>query len=354
MNDTSSSQQSLIQRLLVNPFRIGPSARAQAAFYEQLASMLRAGLTLVRALDSLSEQAGSSAITRRLPAMMRHISDGGDAAGAFGLFPNIFDPAHVAMIRAAERGGQLDETLQALAEACKRRSRLVKTFITAVTYPVLLLHFAFFALPFIERLQGGADTPPYWRLALPRFAVFYGVLFVLFIGPRIIRQFKAASYVLDVVRSLLPLISGVSEKLAVSRMARAMDGLYGAGMTLIEALPVAADACGNEILRRRIRRMTPMMTGGMPLSEAMRAVGGFPLAFVNMLATGEEGGQLSTMLANAADYYESEAETTLKRAAVVLPVIIYICVAVYIAFHIVEAMSAMMNERTQLPESFQN
>ena len=352
MNGPSNPQQSLTRRLLINPFRIGPSAGALAAFYEQLASMLRAGLTVVRSLDSLSQQAGSGSIRRRLPAMMLHTSEGGDLAGAFALFPQLFDPVHVAMIHAAEQGGRLDETLQALSESCKRRSRLIKTFITAVAYPVLLLHFAFFALPFIERLRG--TDSPYWEVALPRFVVFYAALFLLFIGPRVLRQFTATSYMLDVVRSFLPLISGVSEKLAISRMARAMDGLYGAGMTLIETLPVAANACGNEIFRRRIRRMAPMMTEGMPLSEAMRAVGGFPPTFVNMIATGEEGGQLSTMLANAADYYENEAETTLKRAAVVLPVIIYICVAVYIAFHIVEAMSAMMNERTQLPESFQN
>ncbi len=350
MDESSDRQQSVPQRLLINPFRIGPSARALAGFYDQLASMLQAGLTVGRALDSLSEQAGSGGIRRRIPAMKQHISDGGDAAGAFALFPDIFDPVHVAMIRAAERGGQLDETLKTLSETCERRARLSGTFITAVIYPVLLLHFALFAIPFIESVRGGADTS-YWQLAWPRFAVFYGVLFALFIGPRVLRQFGAASYALDMVRSFLPLISGVSEKLAVSRMARAIEALYGSGMTLVEALPTAADACGDELFRRDILRMVPMMTAGMPLSEAMRTVDGFPAAFVNMIATGEEGGQLSKMLANAADYYEDEAETTLKRVATVLPVIIYICVAVYIAFHIVENMSSMMNERMQLPGS---
>ena len=167
---------------------------------------------------------------------------------------------------------------------------------------------------------------------------------------RVLRQFAPASYMLDVVRSYVPLISGVSENLAISRMARALDGLYSAGMTLIEALPVAADACGNEIFRRKMHQMAPMMTGGMPLSEAMQAVDEFPATFVNMIATGEEGGQLSSMLANAADYYEDQAETTLKRTAIILPVIVYICVAVYIAFNIVETMSAMFDQRTRLLE----
>jgi len=340
----------MAQRLLINPFRIGPSARALAAFYDQLAAMLKAGLTVGRALNSLSEQAGSGSIRRRLPAMIQHISDGGDAAGAFALFPQIFDPIHVAMIRAAERGGQLDETLKALSEGCGRRARLTGAFITAVLYPVLLLHFALFAIPFIESVRQMGDTS-YWQFAWPRFAIFYGALFILFIGPRVLRQFSATSYALDMARSFLPIISGVCEKLAVSRMARAIEGLYGAGMTLVDALPAAADACGDELFRRDIRRMVPMMTEGMPLSEAMKAVGEFPAALVNMIATGEEGGQLSTMLANAADYYEEEADKTLKRAAVLLPVIIYMCVAVYIAFNIIEAMSAMITERTQLPGS---
>jgi type II secretory pathway component PulF len=137
----------------------------------------------------------------------------------------------------------------------------------------------------------------------------------------------------------------VSEKLAISRVARALDGLYGSGMTLAEAIPVAADACGNELVRRRVRRMAPMMAGGMPLSEAMRAVGGFPAAFVNMIATGEEGGQLSQMLANAADYYENEAETTLKRMAIVLPIIIYIFVAAYIGYGIINFYRTLFKDR---------
>ncbi len=343
MHGTDPPQRPFLARLLVNPLRPGPPAGALGEFYNQCASMLRAGLTILRTLDSLSEQAGSGRIRRRIPAMMQQISEGGTAADAFALFPSIFDPIHVAMIRAGERAGRLDDTFETLAESCKRRSRLTKIFITAVLYPVLLLHFALFALPFIERLIG--DDTPYWRLALPPFAGLYGAFLLLFLAPRVLRQFPATAYVLDVVRGLIPFVSGIAEKLALGRTARALEGLYGAGVTLGDAMPAAGDACGNEILRRKLRRMAPMIESGMTLSDAMRAVGGFPSTFVNMIATGEESGQLSGMLANAADYYEDRAETALKRAAIIIPIVFYIIVACYIGFQIVRAYTQMLSQR---------
>ena len=343
MNGTARTEQSLLQRLLINPFRIGPTAGTLGKFYDQLASMLRAGLPIVRVLDALEEQAPSGAVRRRVPLMKQHVMDGGNLADALAMFPNIFGPMDVAMIRAAEEGGRLDEILEVLAESCKRRSRLVKAFITAVLYPVLLLHFAFFAVPAIEHLRGVEE--PYWKLALPRFAVFYGVLFVVFVVPRILKQFSPVAHLLDVVRNFVPFLSGVIKKTAIARVARAIDGLYGSGTTLSEAIPVAADACGNEVFRRRVRRMAPLVADGMPLSETMRAVGGFPAAFVNMVATGEESGQLSRMLTNAADYYENDAETALKRMATVLPIVIYIAVAGYIAYEIVKAYAGFFKQR---------
>ena len=334
---------SLCERLLVNPFRIGPSAGALGEFYHQLAAMLRAGLTVVRALDTLEQQSGSGSIRRRIPLMKQHITDGGNAAGAFALFPQTFDPVHVAMIRAGEAGGRLDEVLEMLAETCKRRSRLVKRFITAIAYPALLLNFALFAVPFIEHLQN--SNIPYWRLALPKLGVFYGVVVLVFVVPRMMREFPATAYALDALKGLAPVVSRVAEKLAVARFARSVDGLYSSGMTFAEAIPVAADACGNEILRRRVCRMAPLIADGQPLSHAMKCVGGFPPAFVNMIATGEEGGQISQMLTNAATYHEDEAETALNRVAVILPVIIYIAVAAYIGFQIVKAWSGLLGDR---------
>jgi len=343
MNGTVKTEQSILRRLLINPFRIGPTAGTLGKFYHQLASMLGAGLTIVRALDTLEEQSVSGSIRRRMPLMKQHIMDGGNLADAFAMFPDVFDPIQVAMIRAAEQAGRLDEVLETLAESCARRSSLVKVVITAVLYPVLLLHFAFLALPLIKRL-GGADAP-YWKLALPRFAIFYGFLFVVLVLPRILKQFSPIAYVLDVLRDLVPVLSGVAEKLAISRVARALGGLYGSGTTLGEAMPMTADACGNEIVRRKLHRMRPLIDGGMPLNKAMRSVGGFPAAFVNMIATGEESGQLSGMLANTADYYENEAEPALKRMAVVLPIIIYIAVAAYIGYEIIKFYSALFQQR---------
>lgn len=347
MSEFDQTRRSLVQRLLVDPLVFWPTAAALGDFYQQLASLLRAGLPILRALSTLRRQCNSGSIRRRLPLMVQHIEQGGNVASAFALFPNIFDRVDIAMIRAGEYGGNLDRVLDSLSEAHKQRSRLVKKFITGILYPVFVLHFAIFVLPFVETIQNSEKT--YLGLLLPRLGILYGALFVLLVVPRLLRQFQPTAFAVDTLKSLVPVYAGVTEKLAVARFARALDGLYTSGMTLLEALPVAADACGNEPLRRRARRLVPFIHGGETLSGALEQVGGFPLPFVNMIATGEEGGQLSEMLTNTARYYEETAETALSRAAAVLPVVFYLAVAGWVGFQIVKTLGGIIRQRTTLP-----
>ena len=340
----TGTQPSFLTRLFVHPFYVWPTAGALGGFYEQFAALLRAGLPVLRVFDALADQCNSGVIRRRLPAMKQHIENQGDLAGAFALFPHLFPPVHVAMIQAGEYGGRVDAVFELLARMCKQRARLIGKFITGVLYPVVLLHFALLALPFIDTLQGAER--PYWSVALPGLLKLWGVLLVLLVAPRMMRQFAGSALALDVFQMLIPFYATVVQKLALARLARSFDGLYSAGMAFDQALPIAADTCGNELVRRRVRRVIPLVGQGRPISEAMRTVGGFPAAFVNMLATGEEGGELSQMLRNTAEYYETDAEAALTRLATVLPVLIYIGVAVYIGYQIVRTVSDMMAGRT--------
>jgi len=310
-----------------------PTAGSLAKFYHQLAAMLHSGLTIVRALETVEASCPSGMIRRRIPLMRARIEGGGTASDAFALFPRIFGPVHIAMIQAGEHAGRLDETLAALSEMSERRAALAKTFTVGILYPALLLNFAFFALPFVRWIQ--QQNTLYWKLALPPLLVFYGVVALIVAGPRIARQYRGAAYAMDRAVQWIPVCAGVSWKLALARLARSLNGLYGSGTNFAEALPMAAEACGNEILRRRVLAMAPMIEAGRPLSQAMRAVGGFPVAFLNMMETGEESGELSQMLTHVAAHFEDEAETALRRLMVVLPVVVYLGVAAYIGYAII-------------------
>lgn len=302
--------------------------------------MLDAGLAVSRALEALSEQCTSGAIRRALPLIWAHVAEGGTTADAFALFPRLFPSVHLAMIRAAEAGGRLAETLERLSRACHRRSAVTGPFVTALVYPFLLLHLAFFAVPLIQHVLD--DSRPYWRVVLAQLGVFYGVLILVVVVPRVMRVFPSTALVLDALKDCVPGWSGVASRLALSRAARTLDGLYRSGMTLAEALPEAAGASGNELVRRRVLRLAPLVRGGEALSQAMKAVGGFPLAFVNMVATGEESGRLSDMLSNTAGYYEEEAQTAVRRFAVVASVVIYVAVAATVGYQIVHAYVSVM------------
>jgi type II secretory pathway component PulF len=221
----------------------GLSAGALGNFYYQLAALLKAGLPIMQALRTLEEQAVSRRIRRRLPETARRIEAGGGLGNALAGFDGLFPAVHTAMLSAAEAGGRLTETLETLSELSRRRSRLLKKVITGVAYPVFLLHFAVFVLPIIERIQN--PDVSYWGLVFRRLGLMYGLLAAAVVVPRLVRSRPAGAYALDWLKGLIPVWSGVTEKLALARLARSLDGLYSAGMPLAAALSNAADACGN-------------------------------------------------------------------------------------------------------------
>ncbi|MFO7900968.1 MAG: type II secretion system F family protein [Planctomycetota bacterium] len=347
MSNAHEQETSLFQRLVIDPFRLRPRAKTMAMFYQQLAALLGAGLPVLRALETLGDQFGPGILRRRLPAMQDHIHQGGDLGGAFARFPEVFGPVAIAMIHAGERAGRLEEVFARLAESNRRRARLTSKFIAGVLYPALLLHVAVLAVPLVQKLQ----TPElsYWQLALPRIGILYGALFVLFLAPRMMRATPSGAYVLDLLRSVVPVYGMVAEKLALARFARALGGLYGSGTELARAVAIAGAACGDEPLRRRAESVSYAVEDGTPLHAALTEAGGFPSPFLNMVTTGENSGRLAEMLANAAEYYADEAETALTRLVVVLPIVIYLGVAVYLGYEIVQAYAGLLNRTVGEP-----
>jgi type IV pilus assembly protein PilC len=301
--------------------------------------MLAAGLSPVQAFDALAEQRGWGQIGRRLAAIRGHVVEGGNLADAFGQFPAVFDPIDVAILRAAEEAGRLEDAFERLADSCRRRAALARKMITGLIYPLVLLHFALLVSPLIQTLRD--ENASYWRLALPPLAAFYAALALVFAVPRILRQHRSAARFMDSVKDCVPLWSGLVRKLALARFARALEGLLDSGVGLAEALSFAAEASGNELVRGRAERLVPVVGGGERLSSAMKSVGGFPSVLLNLVGTGEQSGHVSKMLGNAARLYEDDAETALGRIAVVLPVVIYLAVAAYVGLCIVRAYASL-------------
>ncbi len=340
MSNTQEQERTLLRRAFVDPFRLGPRTRTRALFYQQFASLLGAGLPVLRSLDALEDQASIGAIGRKLPSMRRHIEDGGDLSGAFEQFPHLFGPEEIAMVRAGEQAGRLEEVFERLAESYGRRARLTTLFVGGVLYPVILLHLGLLIAPFIRTIQNPDQS--YLGLLLPRLGLLYGAGFLLFFVPRLARATGLGTGVLEAVRDLVPVYGGLTRKLSLARFARSLGGLYDAGAGLAEALPVAGAAGGSERLRRRAEVMARTVSDGRPLHAALKEAGGFPTAFENMVETGESSGQLGRMLAKAADYYSDEAQTALTRLIAVLPVVIYLGVAAYIGYEIVRAYADLL------------
>ncbi len=340
MSNTQEQQRTPVLRALAGSFRLGPRPRTRALFYQQFASLLGAGLPLLRSIEALEDQAGIGTIGRKLASMRRHIEDGGDLAGAFEQCPHLFGPVEIAMVRAGERAGRLEEVFARLADSYSRRGRLTTLFVGGVLYPVILLHLGLLIAPFIRTLQNPEQS--YLGLLLPRLGLLYGAGFLLFFVPRLARATGVGTGLLEAVRDLIPVYGGLTRKLSLARFARTLGGLYDAGAGLAEALPVAGAAGGSERLRRRSETMARAVSEGRPLLAALNEAGGFPKPFENMVETGESSGQLGPMLGKAADYYADEAQTALTRLVAVLPIVIYLGVAAYIGYEIVRAYADLL------------
>lgn len=345
MNGTVKTEQSILRRLLINPFRIGPMAGTLAHFYDQFAALLRAGLPIVRVFDILEEQCGGGRIRRAILRMKQHIEDGGNIGSAFAMFSHLFGPAHVATIRAGEQAGRLTEVVEGLSVQCKQTSALVKFIIGSMLYSTFLLHMTMFVVPFVQLISHEDPKPSYLSLLLPKLGLLYGVALFLVIVPRVMKQFTTSAYVLDLLKEWVPMYAGVAEKSAIARFAATLAALYDSGITLSEALPVAADTCGNEVLRRRAHKVARLVDKGEPLTRAIETAGGFPRTLINMIATGEESGQLSEMLGNSAELYAGQARSELKRMLVVLAAVLFLSVAVYAAYEIISFYSALFKNR---------
>ena len=339
---------SIVSRL-IRSFQIPPSPRALGMFYHQLGSTLSAGLPIIRALNSITGHSGPLRIRRRLPAIVRHIEAGGNLSGALQLFPDLFEPMHIAVIKAGEQSGRIETALFSLAAACERRSKLTALCRTGLIYPLLLLNLGFLAFPFVQSLN---STRPFWQLALPPILIFYGAVLLALFVPRFIRQFPAGNLILDSIQHAIPFISGLKENLSFARFSRTFESIYGAGTSIVAALQSAGDAAGDEIVRRRANAAAALVDQGMPLSKALRNIGGFPGFFVEAVETGEEAGELSGMLAKVAERYESDADIALRRLFIIIPITVYLGVLAYMGYRIFQMLYDLVIRPLQDVQNF--
>ena len=318
-------------------------AKDLVIFTRQLATMINAGVPLVRSLSTMQTQTESAGLKKHLTQISKDVEGGMAFADALEKHSNVFNPIYVNMIRAGEAGGILDEILKKLAVQQEKDAAIRAKFKSAMTYPLVLITITvlvFIALmtvvvpkvgTIIADLTGG-ELPTMTKVMLGISDVilnFWYIHLAVIIGTTIyLRKFlktPKGRRTRDKLLLKLPGIKLIVIKIVVARFSRIFASLMGAGVTVLDSLEITAKAIGNAVVEKELLEGAKSVANGEQLSLSLSKSSVFPPIVSQMLGIGEETGQTDTVLVKVADFYEEEVDAAVDGLSSILePILIVV------------------------------
>jgi type IV pilus assembly protein PilC len=311
-----------------------------AIFSRQFATMINSGLSLLRALNILSEQTESKELTRVITEVRNDIETGNSLSVSMGKHPECFPPLMVNMCRAGEVGGFLDGVLLQIAANYEAEVKLRGKVKSAMTYPVVVFVIAIVAvigmLLFIVPVFAGLFTSLGGKLPLPTQILvvlsdflksYFYVFIIVGIGGTVVwgkvkRTEQVVNFV-DPLKLKLPVFGNLFQKIALSRFCRNLGTMMHSGVPILQALDIVADTTGNVVLARAVREVQDSVRQGEALAAPLANHPVFPPMVVQMMSVGEDTGALDSMLHKIAEFYDQEVEaTTESLTALIEPLMI--------------------------------
>jgi type IV pilus assembly protein PilC len=271
-----------------------------------------------------------------LAGMTQDVNQGDSLGNSMRRWPKVFDNLSIAMVEAGEAGGVLDETLKRLAKLLEDNAKLQNQIKGAMSYPVTVLAIAIavflgmtiFLIPTFSSVfaQLGAELPLFTRMMLGiseflrswRALVLLGVLVAFAFWLVATYNTPIGRRQIDGLMLKLPLFGELLEKTASAQFCRTLSSLSKAGVPILLSLEIVKETTSNSVIGDAILSSKNEVSEGMPLSAALRMKNVFPEMCVNMLAIGEETGEMDAMLSKVADFYEDEVTTMVKAMTAML------------------------------------
>ncbi len=320
-------------------------AKDLVIFTRQLSTMISAGVPLSQSLATMQDQSQNKYFKEVLGNVAKDVQGGLPLADGFAKFPNVFSDVYVNMIRAGEAGGILDEILKRLATQVEQTASMRRKIKGAMTYPVAILTITIvaffgimvFVMPRIAAIMkdlGGenAQLPIYTRVLLGTsdFMQSYFLFIIIFLVGAVwtFRRYiktPKGKYKFHELLLRIPVVKMIIIKIAIARFARTFASLMSAGVGVLNALEVTGGAIGNKVIEKELSEAAAGVKNGRQLSESLSKNSHFPPIIPQMLAVGEETGQIDTVLVKVAEFYEEEVETVVDSLSSILePIMIII------------------------------
>ncbi|MBA7680822.1 Type II secretion system protein F [subsurface metagenome] len=297
-------------------------------FARQLSTLQDAGLPILRSLRILEEQQKTGTFKKVIGYVADDIEGGSTLSEAMARYPKTFDRLFSGMVAAGETGGVLDLILARVADFMEKAQKLKSRVKSAMVYPIVVLTAAFgillalmkYVIPqfktVLEEMVSGelnAVTTTVlgvsnWIATQYGWAVIIGIPFGIIFLLKIVRKFRTGRYVLDAIKLKLPVMGQLTNKVSVTRWTRTLGTLIGAGVPILDALTVTRETAGNEVFANMLNNVHNSIRQGDTFADPLRQSKTVDLIVSNMVAVGEETGDLDKMLLKVADNFDEQVD----------------------------------------------
>jgi type IV pilus assembly protein PilC len=319
----------------------------------QLSTMISSGMTLLRAFYVLEDQIENDKLKQTVSAVREDIEAGLAFSDALERHPKIFGPLYVAMVRAGESGGVLEDSLARVANQLEADDSLRRQVKAAMVYPAVVLSFAMIVLialiAFIvpvfvgvfEDFGGELPAITKFTVALSNFVT--GQWYIGLAGAVAIvvgfRRWKRSSWgrpQWDALRLRVPFkIGDTVQKISLARWSRTFAALYSAGVPILHAIEVTGQTAGNTVVERAMDDVVDSVKSGGSIAAPLREASIFPAMVSQMIAVGEETGGLDSMLNKVADFYEDQVAAAVKSLTSILEPLMIVFVGAVVGFIVI-------------------
>lgn len=350
-----------IQINLGNPIK----PRDLSVFCRQFVSILSAGVSIINALDMLSEQTENKVLSKAIKNVQTSVEKGETLANAMIAEKKIFPRLLIHMVEAGEASGDLETVFERMAEHFEKDTKLKAQVKKAMIYPmvvgcVAIIVIFVMMLVVIPNFVGifqdmNMELPAMTRMVIGMsdfvkgkwFLILLVIAFAVF-GFYLTKKSDTGKFFLGKLALKLPLFGKIITKSNSSRFARTLSTLLTAGIPMVEALDITAKTLDNVIAKQVLFTAKDDVIKGFPLSNPIRVSGVFPPMVCQMIKIGEESGNLESMLEKLADYYDEEVKIATESLTAVLEPMIIVVLALVVGVLIMAIMQPMMSMYTGL------
>ncbi len=333
-------------------------------FTRQLATMVVAGLSLPEALSILRAQTPNPAFVTVLNEIEHQIISGGNLGDALAKYPQHFSAIYIALVRAGESSGQLDQVLARLADSMESQRDFRSKVSGAMIYPVIIMVgmgivvmiMMTVVIPKLTELYNdfGVDLPFATQLliSISQFFVHYWWLMLAagfggFYGFMKWKATKVGQLVVDTILLSIPLFGELQKKIILVEFTRTLSMLISSGIRLLDALTILKDALDNVLFRNAIVEISKKVERGFPLGDTFAQYPVFPPIVSQMMKVGEETGKLDDTLLKLSKYFASESENLVKGLTTAIEPIIMVVLGVGVGFIVIAVITPIYNLTSQ-------